>query len=520
MAPYAVAHLKLALLLKELGYTFKSNERLNIYLTNTLEEAAKKSEALFARFISNEANNAIKIKTELPIMVVLGNPPYSGHSANRSFKEITFERGAKYERFVKGQWVERVATKKTQLQIPTFIGRLINDYKLVDGEPLGEKNPKWLQDDYVKFIRFAQWRIEQTGHGITGFITNHSYLDNPTFRGMRQSLMKSFDTIDILDLHGNSKKKETCPDGSKDENVFAIQQGVAIAIYTKLAQGTGNCRVKHGDIWGKQAEKYKALDSLGPKSRHQKKIAPKTPDYYFIPRDISRLKEYESFWKITDIMEVNSVGIVTSRDSLVLGFDKKDLVDKIKRFTDQSVKPERIQAEFGIRDSAQWNIAEIRAQLDATNWKKAITDCLYRPFDTRSLCYEDLVIERSRKKVMRHMIAGKNLGLITVRQVAEGVFNHAFISRSITESRITLSNKGIGYLFPLYIYSEKKKSAKRRWRWKRELRQYDVVRAGGKIRDTQGQPQPGLRRRDGSQTQNALRRNRLGPRRPCQNFRA
>jgi predicted helicase len=158
MAPYAVAHLKLGLLLQETGYQFKSDQRLGIYLTNTLEEAIKHSEVLFAQWISEEANAAAQIKKEKPIMVVLGNPPYSGHSAN------------------KGPWARQ----------------LVERYKTVDGKPLGEKNPKWLQDDYVKFLAFGQWRIELSGQGILGFITNHAYLDNPTFRGMRQSLMNSF----------------------------------------------------------------------------------------------------------------------------------------------------------------------------------------------------------------------------------------------------------------------------------------------------------------------------------------
>jgi len=210
MAPYAVAHLKLGMQLQETGYKFGSDQRLGIYLTNTLEESAKKSEHLFAGWVADEANAAAKIKRVDPILVVLGNPPYSGHSANRSADE-------------KGN--------------PTFIGRLLRDYYVVDGQPLGERNPKWLQDDYVKFLRFAQWRIEKTGHGILGFITNHGYLDNPTFRGMRQSLMQTFDEIHVLDLHGNAKKKERCPDGSKDENVFDIMQGVAVCIMVKYPAG-------------------------------------------------------------------------------------------------------------------------------------------------------------------------------------------------------------------------------------------------------------------------------------------
>lgn len=199
MAPYAIAHLKLGLQLQELGYQFQGKQRLGIYLTNTLDEAMKKSEILFGQFVAQEANEASEIKRDAPVMVVLGNPPYSGHSANKS------------------KWIEG----------------LLRDYYQVDGMPLGERNSKWLQDDYVKFIRFGQWRIDRTGSGILAFITNHGYLDNPTFRGMRQSLEKTFDEIYLMDLHGNSKKKEVAPDGSPDKNVFDIQQGVAVAIMVK-----------------------------------------------------------------------------------------------------------------------------------------------------------------------------------------------------------------------------------------------------------------------------------------------
>jgi len=190
MAPYAIAHLKLGMQLQQTGYQFASDQRLGVFLTNTLEEAAKKSERLFANWISDEANAAAKIKRDAPILVVLGNPPYSVNSANRSRNE-------------NGELV--------------FIGKLIEDYRQAEGKALGERNSKVLQDDYVKFIRFAQWRVDRTGEGVIGFITNHGYLDNLTFRGMRASLMRSFNEIYIYDLHGNSNKKEVAPDGSKDE---------------------------------------------------------------------------------------------------------------------------------------------------------------------------------------------------------------------------------------------------------------------------------------------------------------
>jgi type I restriction-modification system DNA methylase subunit len=201
MAPYAIAHLKLSLFLQESGYEFDANQRLKVYLTNTLDNAPRKSETLFDEFIANEANEATSIKQDEPVMVVVGNPPYSGHSEN------------------KGEW----------------ISNLLKDYYQVDGKPLGEKNSKWLQDDYVKFIRFSQWRIQQTGMGILAFITNHGYLDNPTFKGMRRSLDKTFDEMYVFDLHGNSNKEKVSPDGSEDQSVFDIKAvGVAIGLMVKL----------------------------------------------------------------------------------------------------------------------------------------------------------------------------------------------------------------------------------------------------------------------------------------------
>ncbi|GAG32152.1 unnamed protein product, partial [marine sediment metagenome] len=235
MAPYAVAHLKLGWLLKETGYDFAAAERLRVYLTNTLEEAEVVAGPLLAlaNQIAREANAASAVKTDCPIMVVLGNPPYSGLSANMN------------------QWTDDLLKKK----LPVTNGA--PSFYECDGKPLGEKK-LWLQDDYVKFIRFAQYRIERTGYGVLGFITNHGYLDNPTFRGMRQSLMHTFDDIYVLDLHGNAKKKETAPDGSKDENVFDIMQGVAVGLFIKRKNGPIKkpAKVSHAEVWGTRELKY------------------------------------------------------------------------------------------------------------------------------------------------------------------------------------------------------------------------------------------------------------------------
>jgi len=225
MAPYTIAHMKLGILLRELGYDFESNERLRVYLTNTLEKGVHSKETIgFAEYITQEADAATEVKKEAPIEVIIGNPPYSGTSANM------------------GEWITG----------------LIDSYRKVDEQPLGERK-LWLQDDYVKFIRFGQWRIQKTGRGILAFITNHGYLDNPTFRGMRQSLMQTFTDIYLVDLHGNAKKRETTPEGGKDDNVFDIQQGVAIGIFVKEPGKSGPARVHHTDLWGLRKDKYRWL---------------------------------------------------------------------------------------------------------------------------------------------------------------------------------------------------------------------------------------------------------------------
>ncbi len=426
MAPYAVGHLKMSFLLEELGYKLQKDDRFKLYLTNTLEmEELEQTSLPGMASLSEESHLAGKVKKENPILAILGNPPYSGHSTNI------------------GDWI----TKEIKV------------YFQVDGKPLGEKNPKWLQDDYVKFIRFAQWKIDQVGEGVLGFITNHSYLDSPTFRGMRQSLMQSFDEIYLLDLHGNSLKKEKCPDGSKDENVFDIQQGVAIAMFIKK-KGLKK-KISHSELWGLWEDKYAWLNNNDLKTTKWKKINPISEFYLFVPRDERLLSQYQAYPKITDIFPVNSVGIVTSRDSFVIDSDKNTLRRRISQFRDKKMPDEIILQTYDLKDKSNWKLKETRESvIKDTEWEQAITKILYRPFDEQWIFYHDAVIERTRREVMQHMMH-ENLGLISVRQVAEGIFNHTLVTDSIIESRITLSNKGIAFLFPLYLYQPKDKPKKK-----------------------------------------------------------
>lgn len=245
MAPYAVGHLKMSFLLEELGHRLDDDERVPFYLTNTLDEKAlERSYIPGIAALADESHLAREVKGQTPILCILGNPPYSGHSSNQD----------------------------------AWIRRLIDEYKMVDGQSLGEKNPKWLQDDYVKFLRFAQWKIEQAGYGVVGMITNHSYLENPTFRGMRQSLMHTYDDIYIVDLHGNSLKREIAPDGSADENVFDIRQGVAIAFFVKHgSKKERNARVYHADLHGTRECKYAWLDIHDLANTEWQQIKPVSP---------------------------------------------------------------------------------------------------------------------------------------------------------------------------------------------------------------------------------------------------
>lgn len=442
MAPYAVAHLKLGWLLKETGYDFAAAERLRVYLTNTLEEAEVVAGPLLAlaNQIAREANAASSVKTDCPIMVVLGNPPYSGLSANMN------------------QWTDDLLKKK----LPGPNGA--PSFYECDGKPLGERK-LWLQDDYVKFIRFAQHRIERTGYGVLGFVTNHGYLDNPTFRGMRQSLMHTFDDIYVLDLHGNTKKKETAPDGSKDENVFDIMQGVAIGLFIKRKNGLAEkpTKVSHAELWGTRELKYKWLFSQDVQTHKWKRLKPNSPHYFFVPRDESHRAEYEQGASITSVLPHNVTGIVTARDDFAIDFEDQPLLNRIAALRDPQRSDADIRAEFfegkgsakyRPGDSRGWKLSEARkaVQRDA-GWRKRCVDILYRPFDNRRIYYVPWIVDWPRTELMPTMLAGENLGLIYMRQVAlNEAYSHFGVSRHLVDNRAFYSNKGIMSLAPLYIY--------------------------------------------------------------------
>jgi len=318
ITPYVISHLKLTDLLQRWYYEFKNKDRIQVYLTNTLEPTEVHGLLPFLREITEESRIANQIKLQKSILVIIGNPPYSGMSAN------------------KGKWINDLLKKG----YTRADGSKDDGYYTVNGKPLDEKNPKWLQDDYVKFIRFAQWKIDKNGEGVVGFITNHSYLDNPTFRGMRESLLQSFNRIYILNLHGNALKKEKCPDGSKDENVFDIKQGVAISIFVK-SKKLKDKKVFYADLYGLRDDKYRWLDRHTVDNVKWQEIDSIPPFYFFVPKDTSLQREYEKFWKITDIFPVNSVGIVTARDHLTIQWTPEGMWRVISDFANMDPQTAR-----------------------------------------------------------------------------------------------------------------------------------------------------------------------------------
>ena len=434
MAPYAMAHLKLAMQLSgqdlpaesraDWTYKMASSERLGVYLTNSLEEGEMQVPLSGPyRVIADEANSATEIKRDMPIMVVLGNPPYSGHSAN------------------KGEW----------------ISKLIDDYKEGFPELRRPAQGKWLSDDYVKFIRFAQWRIEKSGSGILAFITNHAYLDNPTFRGMRRSLIGTFDEMYLLDLHGNSKKKERTPDGGRDENVFDIQQGVAIGIFVKRpGSAIHPAQVFHADLWGErqageEGGKYGWLTDHDVTSTQWMELDPKAPAYLFLPRDEELLAEYEACWSIPNIFAPNGTpapGIVTTHDQFAISWTRTEAASKVEQLLETRSEDEA-RTLWRLCSQDQWLYERAKRELKDGSWRNHTEPILYRPFDVRYTVYDKNVTVHRRERVMRHMLGGHNLGLIATRQTRDAW--DVLATNSIIAHK-AMAAYDINSLLPLYTY--------------------------------------------------------------------
>jgi len=422
MAPYAIAHMKIGLKLAETGYRFGVEERARVYLTNALELASDSTQLTIADWgdaLAHESEAVNEVKRKQQFTVVIGNPPYSGESMN------------------KGQWIRE----------------LIETYMYVDGVHLGEKGKKnWLQDDYVKFIRMSQFLLDRTRVGILGFITNHSFIDSPTFRGMRSSLMQSFAPIHVMDLHGNSKRKEVTPEGDPDENVFDIQQGVSIALMSRSRSSTVANNVGCAHAWGTRASKYERLKHHSVSTIDWNQLRPSAPHYLFVQQDAALRLEYDGFCRLTDIMPHYGAGVITSRDEFVIDFEDAPLRDRLRTFSDEGVSDTWIRDNFGIKDNSMWSMSDARTSFRADPiQKERFVDYMYRPFDRRRIYFETNVVFNMRTQIMKHLLPGGAPALVTARQATRRGVLPAFVTKSVIDAHAITDANSITTIFPLFI---------------------------------------------------------------------
>ena len=429
MASYAMCHMKLDMILTGLGYKPSATPpRLGVYLTNSLEEGERVEQTLFglSRAIAEEAKAASDIKRQTPIMCVIGNPPYSGHSTN------------------KGPWIEG----------------LMADYK-VSPELKRPAQAKWLSDDYVKFVRLAEHMIEKNGEGVLGFITNHGYLDNPTFLDMRSHLRQTFDRIYVLDLHGNAKKKETCPDGSPDKNVFDIQQGVAIIVAVKRPDaGVAKkpAAVFHGELWGTREAKYQVLWEGRHAELASQDVSPDAAPWRFKASNKALEADYGVGFSVAELFSPNgrpAPGIVTTHDEFAISWSAAEAAEKVECLLATENEAEA-RAHFRLCSQNQWNYAAAKAALADGAWQQAITPIAYRPFDNRFTVYNSHVAVHRRERVMKHLAHHQNLAVqICRQQKSPGEYRNFFVHNHVSESSLVSNRTSeIGSAFSLYLYPE------------------------------------------------------------------
>ncbi|KAF0175985.1 MAG: adenine specific DNA methyltransferase [Limisphaerales bacterium] len=427
MAPYAIAHMKIGLKLAETGYRFGTEERARIYLTNALEPKVKQLPQIGFDALAHEAAAVNEIKWYKRFTVVIGNPPYSILSQNL-----------------------------------TEASRAIVDvYKSVQGIPIKERGAlqfeKLLQDDYVKFLRLSEIQIENTGVGVNGLITNHSFVDNPTMRGVRDHLMATFPSLSVLDLHGNSLKGERCPDGSDDRNVFDIKQGVAILIGLRGGP-THNCSVRHSDLWGERSSKYSFLASQSVASTPLTPVRPSHPYFLFTSQDESLVQEFQSFPALSEVMPQYSAGVITARDNLAIDESEPALLERAEIFRRSTASDESLCEQLDISLKKGWDISTARKRLrEEKNIHRFVQPIVYRVFDTRRIFYHPSIVWGMAFPTMKHMLAGKNIGIITVRRVPSNAdCSYFFVSRSlISNGAIRMDNQSVDTMFPLYLTADK-----------------------------------------------------------------
>ena len=417
MASYAMAHLKLDLLLTETGFKPTKDQRFRVYLTNSLEESHPDAGTLFAHWLSEEANEANAVKRDAPVMVVIGNPPYSVSSSNKS------------------AWIQN----------------LILDYK----KNLNEKKLN-LDDDYIKFIRFGQFFIDKNGEGILAYISNNSFVDGITHRQMRKNLLESFDKIYILDLHGSAKKKEVCPDGSADQNVFDIMQGVSINIFVKTGKKKKNelGKLFYSEIYGNRDFKYNTLNNSVFNKVQWTELSYSEPNVFFVPKVFDNSKLYNQGFIVIDLFGIYGSGLKTERDAITIHFDKNSLKNTVTDF--QNLDENTIRSKYNLgKDARDWGVLRAKNDLLNNNNEKFIKKIVYRPFDERYTYYTGTskgFIGTPGNKV-NSLLLKENIALLLKRQCKQ-VFSYVFMVNKPCESCTFESAYANNLSFPLYLYPE------------------------------------------------------------------
>ena len=438
MASYAVAHIKLDMLLSETGYQHKSDKRLHVYLTNSLEESNNEPRTLFAQWLSREATEANVIKRDYPVMVMIGNPPYSVSSQN------------------KGVW----------------INKLLEDYK----KDLNERNIQPLSDDYIKFIRLAQHYIEKNGEGVIGFISNNSFIDGIIHRQMRRSIVSAFDKIYILNLHGNSKWQEKTPQGGKDENVFDIMQGVSINIFVKTGQKEREKfgQVFYADLYGKREEKYHQLDCFDINNVDWSEIQITEPYCFFVPKDFSDQQEYDKGFKIDELIKNYLSGVQSGRDDIFVDKNCGTLAGRVQTLLSGDLTPEFI-SKYKVVDSSSYPLLK-RMQASVFD-KNKIVPYYYRIFDKRYIYYDKDLIKRSFFNVLQHTLRKDNISLLISKQQSTFDFQHVIVADCVADmNAVSMQTKEGNYVFPLYAYIENMGVEERIVNYNKDL--YDRIAKG------------------------------------------
>ena len=427
MVPYTICHLKLDMLLQETGYNMSTDDiRMNVYLTDTLEKPHNETQNLWSAFLTQEATYASIVKNDKPIMVVLGNPPYNDVSNN------------------KGNWIMKIM--ETYKKEP------------VSGSPLQERNPKHINDDYIKFIRYAQYLIDKNQEGIVAYINPHGYLDGVTMRGMRWSLLTSFDSIYVLNLHGNSNKKETCPDGSVDQNVFDIMQGVCINIFVKKQNHNINklADVYYADVYGKRTDKYDYLYTNDVSTIHWTKFTPQPKNYFMIPpAPESTIDQYTKGIQLTDLFNVNCMGFITARDKFAVGFTKDEMSQRFYDAAASDVTDDDLKLKYNLKETKNWTIKDLRSTVSVKPLDTILTKCSYRPFDFRWCCLSFGFMDRPRREIIDNVLHKENLCVIAPRQQSLEGFNHVWLADLPAEACIvSTASREVSQVYPLYVYTD------------------------------------------------------------------